>query len=98
MSYEDKKVELLNKKKKLLKMYQSLYEESMEFAVDLFHITDDENINPSQVLDFVKFIAGDKDIDKLIRLIATLKYVENPEDKDAVFDLRENINIYTKKH
>ncbi len=94
MSYEDKKSELLNKCNLLLRKYYSLLKDSVEFSHELISM---EVTNTSETIDLLNFMIKNEDLQKATRLMAALSYVENPQDKEVIANLKENILINKRK-
>lgn len=98
MNYELKKAELINKNKALLKEYEVLFCKTMKLAVEMSNI-DRLPLLPFEMIDWLKFVSNDAEMEKFTRLVAALQYVQTPEDRNVVYNLKENIelnNIKTK--
>lgn len=95
MSYKDKKQEILIKRDSILEKYYSLLKDVLEFGHELNNM-DMEITNEAEAIDLKVFIIND--LAKTTRLMAALLYVEEPQDKEVIGALKENISINKKLH
>ena len=96
MCYEDKKNELKHKKSNLLKEYEVLFYKTMKLAVEMSDM-DKLPLSPIDMLDWMKFVANDEEMEKFTRLVIALQYVQSPEDRNVISNLKENIEINNSK-
>lgn len=96
MNYEEKKNELINKREILMKEYKALFYKAMRLAAEIGAM-DELPLSPHEMLDWVKFISCDEEMEKFTRLVIALQYVQSPEDRNVIYNLRENIKINSSR-
>ena len=97
MNYEEKKKELILERYALLKEYKKFFYKTMKLASKISDIDNSNLLTSKEKLDWMMFSCNDKEMEKITRLVASLLYVESPEDKDIIFNLQENIEINNTK-
>lgn len=93
MSYNQKKVEMEKKGKKLLEAYDKLFGDTMSFISELGHYQSKANLNMIEALEWMKFIINDEDMVKITRLAVALQYVNEPTDKEVISSLKDNMQV-----
>ncbi len=89
-NYSEMKNELLKQKKEIEEEYINFFNKVMKFgnlATDIANTVQTEN----DCLDYVKLANGE--LEKMNRLMIAMMYVEQPQDKEIVKLLMENIKI-----
>ena len=98
MNYDAKKAEILEKKEMVLKLYKRLYNLIADLAYDMGEITTNENnLKNIELSDWMFLLNYDEDMKKIIRLIASLNFVENPEEMKFIQALDEVIEVYIEE-
>ena len=98
MNYTERKNRIIQKRNLLLKQYISLYRATLQFASEINKL-ENEPMKINEKLDWLRFSTSDKDMEKLTRLVISLLYVEDPQNKEIINNLKENMNInYTKSY
>ena len=92
MYYEEKKNELINKKNCLLREYEALFYKTMRLAVEMDNM-DKLLLSPVDMIDWMKFVVNDEEMEKFTRLVIALQYVQSPENRNVIYNLKENIEI-----
>lgn len=98
MNYTERKKRIIEQRNLLLKQYLKLYRSSLQLAKEISKL-EHEPMKYNEKLDWLRFSTSDKDMIKLTRLIISLLYVEDPQNKEIISSLKDNINInYTKSY
>lgn len=92
MNYAERKKDFIQKRDLLLKQYAVLRHSALQLASEINKINN-EPMDFNEQLDWIRFSSNDKDMEKLTRLIISLLYVENPQDKGIISSLQENIKV-----
>lgn len=95
MTYDEKKKKILGETRDLLSQYNDIFYKTIELISKTNHILDDD-ADIQQKLDWAYFISHTAEMQKLIRLSAALQYVEEPQDKQTISNLKENIKVNKK--
>lgn len=97
MSYQEQKQLLIDKRDSLLQKYYSLYRERMHFMVESYGLIGEASTKEERSDFALNWICQDEVNDKVTRLAAALQYVEEPQNKQTVTNLKDNIKINSKK-
>ena len=97
MNYKEKKEELIKERNDLLKEYETFFYKTMELAAKMGNISEGCSLSSTEMIDWLNYLVSDLEMDKFGRLVAALQYVEEPEDKEVIFNLKENIEINNSK-
>ncbi len=95
MNYNEIEKQLLNQSKKLLDEYKKLYINTLQYAHLYTEL--EKQVETKDVYNFIHLNCTNEDINKAIRLVAAMCYVENPTDKEIISNLKGNIKTNCKK-
>lgn len=93
MSYEQNEKNMIQEGKELLKLYEQLLRETNIFLSKFGKNPKINNFTKSEELKWMKFLITNSDMIKITRLGAALHFVNDPEDKDAISNLKEQMQI-----
>jgi len=68
----------------------------MKLAVEMGNM-DELPLTPTEIIDWMRFANSDEEMEKFTRLIVALQYVQSPQDRNIVTNLKENIKINNSK-
>ena len=95
MNYNEVEKKLLQSSKQLLYEYKKLYINTLKYAHLYTEL--EKQVETKDVYNFIHLNCTNEDINKAIRLVAAMCYVENPTDKEILSNLKCNIKTNCKK-
>ena len=95
MNYNEVEKKLLQSSKQLLYEYKKLYINTLKYAHLYTEL--EKQVETNDIYNFIHLNCTNEDINKAIRLVAAMCYVENPTDKEIISNLKGNIKTNCKK-
>lgn len=89
--YENKKYEVLAKAKQLRLIFERDYQKYLQIAPLLKELHEMIETNPSLLVSHIQNVTTNEDINFINRLLVAFMYIKNPNDKDIISVLQENI-------
>lgn len=84
MNYIESKKEFLKETKKVLELYNVLYEYTMDNVGRLLELKNPASENTIKNTDYRNLISNDEDINKFERLMIALQFVEDPTNEEMM--------------
>jgi len=90
MSYKSSKETVIKEREALFREYENFLRKTLQLSSKVSAMSG-EVTNSVEARDFANFLSNDEEMKKLTRLTIALLYTENPENKEVLEKLKDDI-------